>query len=118
MPRVKLSLRHDGEVSSVEVEQGDGPIDAAFWAVEKLTGVNLVCKDYRVRSASLGRDAIGEVNLEVEHQGRAYRGVGASTDTVESTILAMLNAINRILADRRSGSFEAPTVDCKSSPNE
>lgn len=118
MPRVKLSLRHDGEVSSVEVEQGDGPIDAAFWAVEKLTGVNLVCKDYRVRSASLGRDAIGEVNLEVEHQGRAYRGVGASTDTVESTILAMLNAINRILADRRSGSFETPTVDCKSSPDE
>lgn len=116
MPRVRLTLRHQGESSSVEVEQGDGPIDAAFWAVEKLTGIDVVCKDYRVRSATLGRDAIGEVNLEVEHQGRSYRGVGASTDTVESTILAMLNAVNRILADKRLGAFEQPAVDCKSPP--
>ena len=82
------------------VEQGDGPIDAAFWAVERITGIELVCKDFRVRSATLGRDAIGEVNLEVEHRGRSYRGVGVSTDSVESTILAMLNAINRIVADK------------------
>ena len=65
-----------------------------------ITGIELVCKDFRVRSATLGRDAIGEVNLEVEYQGKSYRGVGVSTDSVESTILAMLNAINRIIAER------------------
>lgn len=116
MPRVKLSLLHNGEVSSVVAEQGDGPIDAAFWAVEKLTGIEVVCKDYRVRSATLGRDAIGEVNLEVEHKGRVYRGVGASTDTVESTILAMLNAVNRIVAEQRSGLVHQQEVSVKSSP--
>ena len=79
---------------------GDGPIDAVFWAVEKITGIELVCKDFSVRSATLGRDAIGEVNLEVEHKGRTYRGVGVSTDSVESTILAMLNAINRIVSEK------------------
>ncbi len=84
--------------STERVEQGDGPIDAAFWAVEKITGIELVCKDFRVRSATLGRDAIGEVNLEVEYKGKSYRGVGVSTDSVESTILAMLNAINRIVS--------------------
>lgn len=116
MPRVKLSLRSRGEVSSVVAEQGDGPIDAAFWAVEKLTGVEVVCKRYRVRSATLGRDAIGEVNVEVEHRGRSYRGVGASTDTVESTILAMLNAVNRIIADEQLGAFESEPIDYKEVP--
>lgn len=97
-PRVRVTLGRDGEEFTQEVQQGDGPIDAAFWAVEKITGIELICKDFRVRSATLGRDAIGEVNLEVEHKGRSYRGVGVSTDSVESTILAILNAIDRIVA--------------------
>ncbi len=98
-PHVELTLKHGQKEMTECVEQGDGPIDAAFWAVEKITGIKLVCKDFHVRSATLGRDAIGEVNLEVEHKGRSYRGVGVSTDSVESTILAMLNAINRIVAE-------------------
>lgn len=98
-PHVRLTLRCGDQQRTEVVQQGDGPIDAAFWAVEKITGIPLACKDYQVRSATLGRDAIGEVNLEVEHKGRTYRGVGASTDTVESTILAMLEAINRIALD-------------------
>ncbi|MGV3485450.1 MAG: alpha-isopropylmalate synthase regulatory domain-containing protein, partial [Planctomycetaceae bacterium] len=99
-PHVRLTLRHGDTEKTETVEQGDGPIDAAFWAVERITGIDLVCKDFQVRSATLGRDAIGEVNLEVEHRGRSYRGVGASTDSVESTILAMLNAINRNVAEK------------------
>ncbi|MEM1227558.1 MAG: 2-isopropylmalate synthase [Planctomycetota bacterium] len=97
-PHVSVTLKHGEQTFSESVDEGDGPIDAAFLAVEKITGVEVVCKDYRVRSATLGRDAIGEVNLEVEHQGKPYRGIGASTDSVESTIIAMLNAINRIAA--------------------
>jgi 2-isopropylmalate synthase len=95
-PRVSLTLSHNGQEISTEVEQGDGPIDAAFWAVEKLTGLKVVCRDYRVGSATLGRDALGEVQLEIEHEGETFKGVGVSTDTVEATILAMLNATNRI----------------------
>lgn len=95
-PKVSLTLAHKGQEFSTDVAQGDGPIDAAFWAVENLTGLKIVCKDYRVRSATLGRDALGEVQLEIEHDGQIYKGVGVSTDTVEATILAMLNAINRI----------------------
>ncbi len=95
-PRVALTLMHDGKEYSQSVEQGDGPIDAAFWAVESITGLKVVCKDYRVRSASLGRDALGDVQLEIEYQGQTYKGVGVSTDTVEATLLAMLNAVNRI----------------------
>ena len=79
-----------------ELSSGDGPIDAAFWAAERLTGVKLVCKDFQVRSATIGRDAQGEATLEVEHEGQTYRGRGVSTDTVEATVRAILNAVNRI----------------------
>lgn len=103
-PTVRLVLRHGDQETTETASRGDGPIDAAFWAVGKITGIDLVCKDYSVRSATLGQDAIGEVNLEVEYRGRSYRGVGASTDTVEATILAMLSAINRIESQRQLGS--------------
>ena len=65
-------------------------------ATEKITGIKLLCRDYQVRAASLGRDAQGEVTLEVEHNGETYRGRGVSTDTVEATVKAILNAVNRI----------------------
>ena len=95
-PQVKLTLRHGDQEFTEELSAGDGPVDAAFWATEKITGIKLVCKDYQVHSATLGRDAQGEVNLEVEHEGQTYRGRGVSTDTVESTVKAILNAVNRI----------------------
>ena len=69
-----------------EVAAGDGPIDAAFWATEKITGVKLVCKDFQVRSATIGHDAQGEATLEVEHDGELFRGRGVSTDTGEASI--------------------------------
>jgi 2-isopropylmalate synthase len=99
-PTVELTLKHGDQEFTEKVQEGDGPIDAAFWAVERITGIKVVCRDFRVKSASLGRDAQGEVTVEVEHDGQTYRGVGLSTDTVESTILAMLNAVNRIAAEK------------------
>ncbi len=100
LPSVELTLQHGTEQFTERIEQGDGPIDAAYWAVVKITGVNFVIQDFRVRSATVGHDAIGEVTLEVEHEGQQYRGMGASTNTVEATILAMLNAVNRIVTER------------------
>ena len=95
-PSCKLTLSRDGQEVTEEVAAGDGPIDAAFWAIEKITGLEITCKDYQVRSATLGRDAIGEVLVEVDYGGSVYRGRGTSTDTVESTIQAILDAVNRI----------------------
>jgi 2-isopropylmalate synthase len=95
-PRVRLTLRHGDKDFTEELADGDGPIDAAFLAAEKITGIKLRCKDYQVRSATLGRDAQGEVTLEVEYNGSTFRGRGVSTDTVEATVLAILDAVNRI----------------------
>jgi 2-isopropylmalate synthase len=95
-PHVKLTLRHGGSEKTEELADGDGPIDAAFLATERITGLKLACKDFSVRSATLGHDAQGESTVEIEHNGRTYRGRGVSTDSVEATVLAILNAVNQI----------------------
>ncbi|RCS41097.1 2-isopropylmalate synthase [Bremerella cremea] len=95
-PCVKMTLKHGDETKSAEITEGDGPIDAAFWAVERITGVPLTCKDFQVRSATLGRDALGEVTVEIESDKKVVRGRGSSTDTVQATVHAILDAVNRI----------------------
>jgi 2-isopropylmalate synthase len=101
-PHVRLTLRRGDQEVTEESNQGDGPIDAAFWATEKITGIHLVCRDFQVRSATIGRDAQGEATLEVEHHGTVFRGRGVSTDSVEATLKALLNAVNRILLTKRA----------------
>jgi len=97
-PQVELRLRHGDQQVGTTITDGDGPIDAIFLAIEELTGVSVVCKDFNVHSVTVGKDAQGEVMVEVEHQGRIYRGRGVSTDSVEASTKAFLNAINRIAA--------------------
>ena len=75
---------------------GDGPFDAIFLAIEQITGVDVVCRDFNVHSVTVGKDAQGEVTVEVEHDGQIYRGRGVSTDSVEASAKAFLNAINRV----------------------
>jgi 2-isopropylmalate synthase len=93
---VRLTLRRGDQDFAAELSDGDGPIDAAFLATESITGIKLRCTDYQVRSATLGHDALGEVTLEVDCSGEVVRGHGVSTDTVEATVFAILNAVNRI----------------------
>jgi 2-isopropylmalate synthase len=95
-PLARLTLRRGEQEVSEESADGDGPIDAAFLAAERITGLKLQCKDFQVRSTSLGHDAQADVTLEIEYEGKTYRGRGVSTDSVEATVKALLNAANRI----------------------
>ncbi len=100
-PRITLCLSKGGEEQTVEIAEGSGPVDAAFLAVKKITGVEMTCKEFHVRSTSLGYDAPGEITLETEHKGQIFRGRAVSTDSVEASIKAILNATNRILVANR-----------------
>lgn len=97
-PTVRLSLNRGGKEFTEEMTAGDGPVDAIFLAIEKITGLVVSCRDFRVHSVTVGKDAQGEVNVEIEHNGHVYRGRGVSTDSVEASALAFLNAINRVAA--------------------
>ena len=64
---------------------GDGPIDAIFLAIEQITGVTVGLQRLPRPSVTVGKDAQGEVMVEVEHDGQLYRGRGVSTDSVEAS---------------------------------
>lgn len=78
-----------------EAATGDGPVDAAFNAIERCTGISFTLKDYIVRSVTGGKDAQGEVVVKLQKDGRKSRGRGLSTDIVEASVKAYIDAINR-----------------------
>jgi 2-isopropylmalate synthase len=98
VPSVSVTLERAGEQISKTASGGDGPLDALFHTIEDITGISVVVRDFRVHSVTRGKDAQGESTIEVEREGRVYRGGGVSTDTVEAATLAFLNAVNRAAA--------------------
>lgn len=75
---------------------GDGPVDAAFLAIEKVIGRHYELDDFQVRSVTEGREAMGETVVRLRHDGRLYSGRGVSKDIIGSGVLAYLNAVNKI----------------------
>jgi len=102
LPTATVQIRRpDGEVVQ-DAAIGDGPVDAIFKAVERVTGVKASLREFVVRSVTQGKDAQGEVSLEleVESDDRRIRGRAAWTDIIEASALAYINAVN-VLANRR-----------------
>lgn len=89
-----VKLLHDDGVLE-EAATGDGPVDASFNAIERCTGLNFTLDDYIVRSVTGGKDAQGEVVVKLDKDGRKVRGRGLSTDIVEASVRAYIDAINR-----------------------
>lgn len=98
---VKL-IGEDGKEAS-ESAHGDGPVAAAFQALEQATGVNMVLRNFELHSATIGEDAQGEVTVTVEIDGHSFRGRGASVDIVEAGCRACLEVMNRTLRRRSRG---------------
>jgi 2-isopropylmalate synthase len=74
---------------------GDGPIAAAFTAVSEITGRQLEVLSLQLRSLTPGRDSVGQVFLQAKIDGRSLSGHGASTDIVEASARALVNALNK-----------------------
>ncbi len=101
MPTATVELEHAGRGERIrDAATGDGPVDAIFRAMERLTGLSLKLTDYQIRSVTGGKEAQGEVRLETSHRGRTISGRGVSTDILEASAKAYLNAINRALSRR------------------
>ena len=80
---------------------GDGPVDAVYRAIERLTGISAALKDYRIRAVTVGKDAQGEVSVSVEVKGQAINARAVSTDIIEASAAAYLNAINKAVQPKR-----------------
>ena len=75
---------------------GDGPVDAAFQAIDKVVGRNYELDDFQIRSVTEGREAMGEAVVRLRYEGKLYSGRGISTDIVGSSVRAYLSAVNKI----------------------
>lgn len=75
---------------------GDGPVDAAFLAIENILGCHYELDDFQIRSVTEGREAMGETVVKLRSGGKLYSGRGISTDIVGSSIQAYINALNKI----------------------
>ena len=91
-----VSLRHSDGRTLESRASGDGPVDAAFKAIEAATGIQVVLRKFEVQAVSEGEDAQGEARVYVEYNRRTYRGASVSTNIVESGTRAFLEVINRI----------------------
>jgi 2-isopropylmalate synthase len=96
-----VCLRHKDGRKVQDAACGDGPVDAVFKTIERITDTAVQLRDYQVRSVSVGGDAQGEVRVEVEHEGHLQRGQAVSTDIIEASVQAFLQAINRLCTRRQ-----------------
>ncbi len=93
-PSAKITLDKRGKLLSVE-STGDGPVDACFRALDKITHLKAKLEDFRLEAVTSGKDALGHANLKLRIKSIIYSGSGSSTDIIEASILAYLNAVNK-----------------------
>ena len=111
IPTATLELQCDGAETFRDAATGDGPIDAVFRAMERILGITTKLEDYQVRSVSSGKDALGEVSVEVVSGGRKFHGKGVSTDIIEASARAYLKALNKAVAETESGRVAEPRLE-------
>jgi 2-isopropylmalate synthase len=95
LPRAEVKLKCKGKVRSAS-STGDGPVDACYKAIDKVTGLKTRLISYKLDAITKGKDAQGRVRVEVMVKGKTVSGRGASTDILESSVKAYLDALNRV----------------------
>lgn len=96
-PTARMKLLVNGNVQE-ETGHGDGPVDAAYRAISAITGTTSSLLKYEVKGITGGTDALGEVVVSLEDQGRTVRGHGADTDIIIASAKAYINALNKLAA--------------------
>ena len=94
-PTAQVELDYKGE-SKQGFCIGDGPIDAAFLAIEQITGHHYELDDFQIQSVTEGREAVGSAIVKLRSEGKLYSGKGISTDIIGASINAYINALNKI----------------------
>lgn len=106
-----ITLSENGTVWS-DAATGNGPVDAAYAALKRLTKLDPVLTSYRVKAASRKSDAVGEARITLALGDVSAQGRGASTDVIEASIKAYVNAVNRLhqVAAAKGVALDAPNT--------
>ncbi len=90
-----------GDEIKEEAATGDGPVDAVYRAIDRVTQIATDLESYSLQGVTSGKDALGEVVVRIRDNGNQYIGRGTSTDVIEASARAYLQAINRLVYDRQ-----------------
>jgi len=96
IPRASVRIKYRGRTMEA-ASTGDGPVDACYKAIDRATGIKGKLLNYSLRAITGGKDALGEVAVRVRAKGRIISGRGSSTDIIEASAKAYLNAMNRLM---------------------
>ncbi len=96
-----MKLIRDGKILE-GVSLGDGAIDAAFHALEQITGCHFELDDFQIQAVTEGREAMGQTVVKLRAGGKVFSGKGISTDIVGASIAAYLNALNKIVYEEET----------------
>lgn len=94
-PAAKVILIKAGKYIS-GVSSGDGPVDACFKAIDKITGYKAKLEDFRLEAVTSGKDALGQVSLRLKIKTATISGRGSSTDIIEAAVKAYVDAVNKL----------------------
>lgn len=97
LPTASVKIRIKGEVKQAAA-CGDGPVDAAYEAIREATGQAPKLESYSIRAVTSGKEALGEATVKISDDGRIYVGRGVSTDIIEASAKAYVDAINRMVS--------------------
>lgn len=96
-----VQVELDGKRINQTSNGGNGPVDAVYNAIMQIVGMDLKMSHYNLTAKGEGAEALGQVDIVVEYQGRKFHGVGLATDIVESSALALVHAINAIYRSQK-----------------
>ncbi len=111
VPSATVRIGIDGENHVQKSAWGDGPVDATYRAIKRATdNTDTKVEDYTIRGVTGGAEAMGEVMVNVSRQGRVTRGRGVSTDIIEASAKAFLDALNRLALQQDNHKEREPTI--------
>jgi 2-isopropylmalate synthase len=100
-PQAEVQIKVNNKIVK-KISTGDGPVDACYRAIDKVTKVSASLVEYSIKAVTPGEDALGEVVVKLRVGKNEFAGRGSSTDVIEASVMAYLNAVNR------SASYRAP----------
>jgi 2-isopropylmalate synthase len=118
LPTASVKMKVRGEVK-MAAAYGDGPVDAAYEAIREATGLSPKLESYSIRAVTSGKEALGEATVKIteacpepgRRDGRTFIGRGISTDIIEASAKAYVDAINRMLAAKSTGEQQEVKVE-------
>jgi 2-isopropylmalate synthase len=95
-PKATVKIKTKDGVKEA-LADGDGPVDAAYNAIREAIGYSPTLESYSIRAVTSGKEALGEATVKIKTDSRTFTGRGISTDIIEASAKAYIDAINRMV---------------------